>query len=128
MDRSRSSFRNTSLQNAMIDLLNHIFEIEKKLDRIEEQNSIDRTLQRIKDLFENGLSDDLELVYENPLGEPYDETRTDCEASIAGESTENLYITEVVKPIIRLRRRGVNQIAQKGIVIVQSEDSTPDNE
>jgi hypothetical protein len=53
------------------------------------------------------------LTIHNPLGETYDQTRLDCEANIAGESTENLVITEVIKPIIRLKQGGLNQIVQK---------------
>ena len=52
----------------------------------------------------------------NPSGEPYNETRTDCEASIAGSKVDNLVVAEVIKPIVR--RQGV--IIQKGVVIVES--------
>jgi hypothetical protein len=57
---------------------------------------------------------------ENPLGEPYNENRTDCDASIAGDNTENLFISEVVRPIIRYKHKGQSIIVQKAIVIVQS--------
>ena len=36
------------------------------------------------------IFEDLGLTWHNPIGENFDETRTDCEASIAGESAENL--------------------------------------
>ena len=51
----------------------------------------------------------------------YNETRTDLEASIAGNSAENLIVTEVIKPIIRLRTSsGTTTIVRKGIVVVES--------
>jgi hypothetical protein len=105
------------------DILNQLFEIEKKLERIEESNSINRNLSKLKELFETELyQQGSGLTYHNPIGEPYSETRTDCEASIAGENTENLVITEVIKPIIRFKQGGFNHIVQKAVVIVQSQN------
>jgi len=67
------------------------------------------------------LTADCGLIYQNPLGEPYNETRTDLEASIAGSSADNLVITEVIKPIIRLRTNsGATTIVRKGVVVVES--------
>lgn len=107
-----------------LDMLNQIFEIEKKLERIQENNSISRNLNKLKELFETEVyQQGRGLIYENPIGEPYNETRFDCEASIAGESTENLVISEVIKPIIRFKQRGISHIVQKAIVVVQSQNS-----
>lgn len=104
-----------------LDILNQIFEVEKKLEKIQEQNSIKRNLNRLKELFEH-MTDEGEMgfIIENPIGEAYDETRIDCEANIAGEGIENLAITEVIKPIIRYKQGGVQHIVQKGIVIVET--------
>lgn len=117
-------------QGSAIDhktLINNIFEIEKKLSRLDEDHTIDHTIdrnvRRIKDAFEKAG-----LTYDDPTGEPYDETRTDCEASIAGDSQENLVITEVIKPIIRVNRRGVNHIEQRGVVIVKSQNQQTTDE
>jgi ferritin-like metal-binding protein YciE len=112
-------------EKVFLDMLNQIFEIEKKLDKIQEANTISRNLTNLKNLFENRLYEKSQsgLTVHNPLGEAYDQTRLDCEASIAGESTENLVITEVIKPIIRLKQGGLNQIVQKAVVIVQSKNS-----
>ena len=101
------------------DLINQIFEIEKKASKID-GHSIHRNINKIKDIFENELSEAHRITYSNPLGEAYNETRTDCDASIAGESTEDLIITEVIKPIIQISKDGVSFIAQKGVVIVES--------
>lgn len=99
---------------SLLRIINQVFEMEKKLLRSED-NSLSRNISRIKSAFE-----EMGLVYENPEGESYDETRTDCEASISGESSENLYISEAIKPIIRLNVNGFSQIVQRGVVVVES--------
>jgi len=105
------------------ELLNQIFEIEKKAARLEEDNSLERNLRSIKDLFRDGFFREISLEYENPLGEEYDDTKAAYDAEIAGESAENLVITEVVKPVIRFQKKdGRNLIVQRGLVIVQSKD------
>jgi hypothetical protein len=109
-----------TMPKAYIDLLDQVFEIEKKLESISEPNSISRNINRIKEYFENLFSDS-GLIYQNPIGEKFNETRTDLEASIAGSSTDNLVVTEVIKPIIRLRTNsGVTTIVRKGVVVVES--------
>jgi hypothetical protein len=102
-----------------------VFEIEQKLEVIKEPNSIKkRNISRIKDIFENIHATPSEpncgLSYHNPIGEKYDETRTDLEANIAGESTKDLVIKEVNKPIIRFRAPGIDRIVRKGVVVVGS--------
>jgi hypothetical protein len=101
--------------------LNQMFEIENKLKKINENNSIQRNIDRLKDFFETeALSEGQGLFYHNPLGEKFDETRTDCEATISGSGHDNLEIIEVIKPIIYVKYGQTQMIAQKGIVIVQS--------
>ncbi len=103
-----------------LDMLNQIFEVEKKLSKIETPHSIGRNINNLKSMFENRLfeKDKSGFVLENPIGQAYNESRTDCEASISGESTENLYIVEVIKPIIRLKKEGYNTIVQRAVVVV----------
>src|SRR3989339_867576 len=96
-------------------ILNQLFEIEQKVAKLSEPNSIQRNIDKLKELFKDSLlSENVGLELHNPIGEEYNETRTDCEASISGESTENLKIVEVIKPIIRLRKDSLNTIVQKG--------------
>lgn len=107
------------------ELLDQLFEIERKLENIEESNSIARNLNKMKDIFETNLfssstSSEIGFTYHNPIGESYNETRLDLEASIAGNSTENLIIKEVIKPIIRYKSGGSTLIARKGVVVVES--------
>jgi len=108
-----------------LDLLNQVFEIEKKTSSLQESNSIQRNVNKLKELFENEfglqlLKKSSGFTFHSPLGEEYDFTRTDCEASIAGSNTENLIITEVIKPIIRYREGGRVIIVQKAIVVAES--------
>lgn len=77
------------LPKLYIDVLDQIFEIEKKVERLAETNSIVRNITRLKEMFEQ-LEADGGLTYHNPIGEPYKESRTDLEASIAGNSADNL--------------------------------------
>ena len=109
-----------------IELLDQLFEIERKLEGIQDSHNITRNINRMKDIFENLNSNSGEysggLVYHNPIGELYNETRLDLEASIAGKSTENLFVTEVIKPIIRYRLGGSTLIVRKGVVVVESKN------
>ena len=102
-------------------ILNQLFEIENKVKNINELNSIQRNIDRMKDYFEtDALAEGQGLVYYNPLGESYNETRTDCEASISGSSHENLEIIEVLKPIIYFKYANTQTVIQKAVVIVES--------
>lgn len=118
---------------AYLDLVNQIFEIEKKSAQLKEENSIFRNVNKLKDLIQSelftmkGNESTIGLTYHNPIGESYSDTRTDCEASIAGTKTENLEIVEVIKPIIFYTSnesgKVLKNIAQKAVVIVKSKDN-----
>lgn len=110
-------------------ILNQIFEIENKAVKLQEQNSIIRNTDRLKDFFETEvLSDGVEyhgysikgLFLLNPIGEAFNETRLDCEATITGDSHENLRIIDVLRPIIFAKTGNSQIVVQKGIVIVKS--------
>lgn len=111
---------------AYLDLVNQIFEIEKKAISIKEDNSIQRNVNKINGLLEDGFFKDVGLTYHNPLGETYTDTRTDCEATISGTGVENLEIIEVIKPIIfysfKENENTFKIIAQPAVVIVQSKN------
>ena len=98
-------------------VLNSLYEIERKLEVHGDPGHAKRNVDRIKEEFEQQS-----LIIEDPLGQPFKETRTDLEATIVGESTENLVVTEVIKPVIRLVNGPVSRVVQKGIVVVQSKD------
>ena len=95
-----------------IFILNQLFELERKLKKGEQPKGLLRHVDRIRRTYE-----DIGLSYHDPMGESYDETRTDCDATITGESAENLIIQDVIKPIIRLNDQGFQKIVQRAVVI-----------
>jgi len=104
-----------------LNILNQIFEIETKLRKISEPNSIQRNIDKLKNIFSTeALSEGQSLFYHNPIGENYNETRTDCDATITGSGHDNLRIVEVIKPIIYVKYGQSQMIVQKAIVIVES--------
>lgn len=118
-------YKISDLEKVFLDMLNQIFDIEKKLEKIQEPNSISRNLTNLKSLFESRVYgvNETGLIIHNPLGEDYNPTRLDCDANITGESTDNLVIVEVIKPIIRLKQTNVTHIVQKAVVIVQDKNT-----
>jgi len=117
------------LPQSYLDLMNQIFEIEKKVALLNVENSIHRNLSKIKrileeELFRYSTSSTIGLSYHNPIGEVYTDTRTDCEATISGEVVDNLKIIEVIKPIIYYsyteNERLYKAIVQQAVVVVQS--------
>lgn len=112
-----------------VDLVNQVFEIEKKVSALTESNSIHRNVRRMKEWFEHelpwpssGQPVVLNLTYSDPTGESYNETRTDCDASIAGAGSDNLVIKEVIKPIIWYSvNGGPKTIIQQAVVVVESQ-------
>jgi len=110
--------------NEILFILNQVFEMEQKISKIKESHTLHRNVEKLKNFFADGLiPNGVGLVYHNPLGEKYDDTRTDCEASISGASTQNLKIIEVIKPIIRIKKGNVSQIVQKAVVVVEGNES-----
>lgn len=114
---------------AYLDFINQIFEIEKKTANIEEDNSIQRNLNKIKGMLEEEFFRGNNLIgftYHNPIGENYSDTRTDCEATIAGVDINNLEIIEVIKPIVFCAYQEndvvMKSIVQQAVVIVQSKN------
>lgn len=105
----------TDVPKWMLQVLNNVCEIERKIGSNAELASLRRNLDRIKDAFES-----TKLFYQDPMGEVFDETRSDVEASISGTGTENLVVVEVIKPIIRLGDAAFSRVVQRGIVIVQT--------
>jgi len=107
-----------AVQKWALILLNNLYEIERKLAVHGDQGNAGRNIEKIKDaLIGEGL------FYDDPLGQRFSETRTDLEATISGQSTEDLVVTEVIKPIIRMGQSDFSRVVQKGIVIVQTKEN-----
>jgi hypothetical protein len=105
-----------------LQLLNNVYEIEQKLLLHGDPGNAKRNVEKIKEtlLADKVFFMDEGLFYEDPLGQTFKETRTDLDASISGNSAENLVVVEVIKPIIRYGKPELSQVVQKGIVVVQT--------
>lgn len=106
---------------SLFRLLNQIFELERKATRLADGENVLRQVRRMKELFE----EDFHLTYEDPTGQPFNETRTDVEARLAGDSAENLVIVETLKPVIRFSHGPTSSIVQKGIVVAGTRTEQP---
>jgi hypothetical protein len=93
-----------------VKMANLVFELEKKLPA---NPTLQRNVDRMKSVLEEAG-----LLLLNPLGEPYSETRTDLEASIAGAGKAPLQVLDVIKPVVYARQAGGRALVQKGVVIV----------
>lgn len=118
---------NVKVPQHYLDLVNQVFEIEKKSAALQESNSIGRNVSKMRNLIESEIFQDTHgtvgLSYHNPIGESYSHSRSDCEASIAGAGSENLEIVEVIKPIIffSFQEHGLVRkiIVQKAVVVAK---------
>ena len=100
----------------LLRLLSQLFELERRARDLADGDHVLRQVRRMKELFE----EDFHLVFEDPIGQPFNETRTDVEGRLAGGSADNLVIVETIKPIIRFLNGPTTFIEQKGIVIAGS--------
>lgn len=100
----------------VLQVLNNLCDLDRKLSIHGDPGNAKRNVERIKETIE-----DIKFFYEDPMGQSFSETRTDLDATITGEGSDNLKVVEVIKPIIRVGDRNFSRVVQKGIVIVQSE-------
>lgn len=100
----------------MIPILNQIFELQSKMTQLDVLDKFSRNINKLHHIcLEEGYS------IHDPIGEKYNDSRTDCEASIVGTMSDSMYISQVIKPIIyHMDKKGEKTIVQKGIVLVES--------
>ena len=101
---------------ALARLINQLFEAEKKASKNEALQPVQKNLERMK-----AAIGELGWRIHNPVGELYNESRTDCEASIAGNVARPLVITDVLKPIVFQIADGKPLLVQKGVVIADNQ-------
>lgn len=99
----------------ILTVVNHLYEVETKLRRQGDSSSALRNVEKMKDAIASEG-----VFFEDPFGQDFKETRTDLEATITGEGTEQLRVVEVIKPIIRIGNSELSRVVQKGIVVVQA--------
>ena len=92
-------------------MANLIFELEKKLVSGQPSTGVTRNIDRMKTVLEEAG-----LLLLNPLGEPYNEARTDLEANITGSGAGPLEVLDVIKPIVYGNGDGGKSLLQKGVV------------
>ena len=106
----------TEFQTLHLRIINQVFELDKKIQQKADIASLNRHTDRIKSALE-------ELGYriQNPVGEPYSDTRTDYEASIVGAKMQQLTIVETIKPIVYYQEKNNSsvELLQMGVVIVE---------
>ena len=102
------------MEKLVKEVLNHIFEVKQKLEKTN-YHEIDRNINKLENKLEA-----LGYSYHSPLGEPFSETRGDCTATIVGDVSSNLVISNVIKPIIFDKTSGNLAIIQTGVVVVES--------
>jgi hypothetical protein len=95
-------------------MANLVFELEKKLAG-NDSPAIKRNFERMK-----AVLDEAGILVLNPIGEYYQETRTDLEASIISSAKGPLVIVDVIKPIVYTNHDLDKLLLQKGVVIVGS--------
>ncbi len=100
-------------KNKMLTIINQIWEISNKAES-NDLSSINRNLRRIHSEIE-----DMGYKLIDPMGRVYKDTDADIEANIATEIHSKSRVVKVLKPIIYKTDNGQNQLAQKGIVIVE---------
>ena len=120
----------SEIPKSALTVLNQLYELEQKLKKREDPANLSRNIDKMRAVFAKdgwltwdagGGQLQIGLVYEDPLGQPFKETRTDLEATISGPDTENLVVVEVIKPIIRaIFADGYSKIVQRGVVIVET--------
>lgn len=100
--------------NNTLQVINQLFEIQGKINDLKESAAFERNFNRLFSIFE-----DEGYLIQNPLNEIYTESRTDCEASIVGQSSSKMKIVKVLKPVVYQKIQGNIQLIQKAVVLVE---------
>ena len=103
------------IEPQLLRLINQLFEAEKKAARNTALQPLQKNLERM-----HAAVEEMGLRIYNPAGEPYNELRTDCECSIAGDTARSLYITEVLKPAVYKEAGSDRKLIQKAVVIADN--------
>jgi hypothetical protein len=101
------------MSNSLL-IINQLFEIQQKIKEMGKAEGFERNFNRLFSIFEEEG-----FIVQNPTNEPYTDSRTDCEASIAGSLSAKMKITKTLKPIIYRKENAGVQLLQKAVVIVE---------
>ena len=118
-----------SFPSGLLKIMNNLYEIDRKLSLHGDPGNAMRNIEKIRDAIPDAFNLEFDIFYEDPMGQSFKETRTDLDATITGGSSENLYVIEVIKPIVRFGKDRTNsRVIQKGTVIVQAKNSETGND
>jgi hypothetical protein len=95
-------------------MANLVFELEKKL-AVNDSPAIKRNVERMRAVLEEAG-----IMMLNPMGDAYQETRTDLEANIVAPAKGVLFVLDVIKPVLYAQQEQGRALLQKGVVIVGS--------
>jgi hypothetical protein len=111
----------------LLKVMNNLYEIDRKLALHGDGGHVMRNVEKIKDALSDHIN--YEIFYEDPMGQMFKETRSDLDVTITGNSSEDLYVVEVIKPIIRIviASSKYSQVIQKGSVVVASKNDEVGN-
>jgi hypothetical protein len=98
-----------------VHIINQLYEMQVKIKESEVAQNFERNFSRLFNLFEEEG-----FIIQDPTGEAYTESRTDCEASISGRMSSKMKITRTIKPIIYQKKDGSVQLLQKAVVIAEN--------
>jgi len=99
----------------IVQIINQVAELNQKLIQEELGPKFERNLNRLFSIFE-----EQGYICSIPLGEKYNDARTDCTANVVGNEGKNMIITQVIKPIVYHKSNGTITLLQKGIVMVEN--------
>lgn len=98
-----------------LQIINQLFDMQTRLKEAGTVQQFERNFTRLFSLFEEDG-----FIIQDPTGEAYTETRTDCEASISGRISSKMKITRTIKPIVYQKKEGALQLLQKAVVIAEN--------
>lgn len=98
-----------------VHIINQLFEMEGKINESGMAANFERNFRRLFSIFEEDG-----FIIQDPTGEAYTESRTDCEASISGKMGNKMIVTRTLKPVIYQKNENGVQLLQKAVVIAEN--------
>lgn len=95
-------------------VINQLFEIQYKIKELGQAGSFERNFNRLFSIFE-----DDGFIIQDPTNEMYNDSRTDCEASIVGNLSSKMKIIKTLKPVIYKKVDNSLHLIQKAVVLVE---------
>lgn len=98
-----------------LHIINQLFEMQCKANELQVSRQFERNFNRLFSVFEEEG-----YIIQDPTGEVYTDSRTDCEASISGQMSSKMKIIRTLKPVIYQKKGNEVQLLQKAIVIAEN--------